>query len=215
MWATSAFGFESYYGVIAHRIHGTTNPGKELVKNIKLVYGIQILRNKIALQSNVSENVSTDNHVQLMNKCLIELSEAERHILYENGLFYQNICIFSRANINREIFTSLLYTAEKKRNNYTVQFITNKSPFVCGYGEIKYFLSEPMHDNDSYVVIKVLNVNQRNIIFHHPSRTKVSHIIPVNNSEELILIRINNILCKVIRVTDYVCHHPNHYEKNL
>lgn len=88
MWATSAFGFESYYGVIAHRIHGTTNPGKELVKNIKLVYGIQILRNKIALQSNVSENVSIDNHVQLMNKCLIELSEAERHIPHENGLLH-------------------------------------------------------------------------------------------------------------------------------
>lgn len=100
LWATSAFGFESYYGVIAHRIHETTNPGKEFVKNIKLIYGIigQILRNKIALQSNVSENVSTDNHVQLMNKCLIELSEAEHHILHENGLLHQNICIFSRTN---------------------------------------------------------------------------------------------------------------------
>lgn len=68
LWATSAFGFESYYGVLAHCIHGSKNPGKELVKNIKLVYGIQILRNKIALQSNVSENLSTDNHVQLINE---------------------------------------------------------------------------------------------------------------------------------------------------
>lgn len=215
LWATSAFGFESYYGVLAHCIHGSKNPGKELVKNIKLVYGIQILRNKIALQSNVSENLSTDNHVQLMNKCLIKLSEAERHILHKNGLLHQNICVFSRAKINREIFTSLLYTAEKKRNNYTVQFVTNEPSFFCGYGEIKFFLSVSMRDNDTYVIIKVLNVNHRNIICHHPSRTKVSHIIPVNNSEELLLIKMNNILCKVIRVTDYVCHHPNHYERNM
>lgn len=149
-----------------------------------------------------------------MNKCLIKLSEAEHHILHENGLLHQNICVFSRAKINREILThSLLYTAEKKRNNYTVQFFTNKPSFFCDYGEIKFFLS--MRDNDSYVVIKMLNVNQRNIIYHHRSRTKVLHIIPVNNSEELLLIKVNNILCKVIRVTDYVCHHLNHYEKNI
>lgn len=129
-----------------------------------------------------------------MNKCLIKLSEAECHILHEDGLLHQNICVFSRAKINREILTSLLYIAEKKRKNYTVQFFTNEPSFFCGYGEIKFFLSVSMRDNDLYVVIKVLNVNQRNIIYHHPSRTKISRIIPVNNLEELLLIKVNNIL---------------------
>lgn len=75
LWATSAFGFESYYGTLSNSIYGSKNPGKELTKNIKLFYGIQILRNKITLQSNTLDNTITENHVQLMNKCsLFKLS---------------------------------------------------------------------------------------------------------------------------------------------
>ena len=47
LWSNSAFGFESFNGIISKMIHGSKNEGRELLNQLYLAQGAQMLRNKI------------------------------------------------------------------------------------------------------------------------------------------------------------------------
>ena len=47
LWATSAFPFENFNGMLGNMIHGSKNEGEELMKQIFLAQGVQMLRNVV------------------------------------------------------------------------------------------------------------------------------------------------------------------------
>lgn len=118
--------------------------------------------------------------------------------------------VFSRCKINDEVFTSQLYTRQKKRSNFHIKYKVNESVF---FGTIKYFIKI---EGNLYGVVRQLVVTNdsskeiKNIELGYNFDETIKH---VRDSYCTHVITLNKILSKILRVENYVCIFLNNMEK--
>lgn len=204
LWATSAFPFESFNGLLGNMIHGSKNEGKELLKQIFLAQGVQMLRNVVHKRRYTSQFTGIAARGKPLSRCL---SPAEALCLKDIDL--RKFKLFGRVSIGRELFSSQEYDKQKKRNNSWVEFSHADRKH---YGRILFFLQS---EDQTLALVSVLRVAHANFFFHRASQTRVKHIIPVEPTEELKVCDVYDLQKKLIQVGDYLCVRPNAVERNL
>ncbi|KAE8740223.1 hypothetical protein FOCC_FOCC014275 [Frankliniella occidentalis] len=206
LWCNSAFQLESFNGSLRQFIHGTKNQGQELINNVKLACGVQILRLRVATNSALHQsNVTLRNQIQ-------GFKFNEKEILSIEPLQLKKpIRVFYRAVFGKTVYTSYIYTRQKRRNNFTVCF-TN-TPGAKDFGMVKCFLEDS--ENVKAAIVKKFSVEHTRVFCHDRTNTLISHVIPINETKEFVAVPIKNILYKVLRAGDFVCCRPNSYEVNL
>lgn len=81
------------------------------------------------------------------------------------------------------------------------------------YGVVNiYFLN----DRDMYAVICKFNLgDEENTFKHDETGVKITHIIPIETTNVLVVVPLCDICYKVFRVCDFVCEDVNRYEQKL
>lgn len=207
LWSNATFMLEGFNGSLRRFIHGTKNQGQELINNIKLACGVQILRARVADRGcrSVTKTVELRNQVKGY-----QFSDRELELLALNDIM-NPVRVFHRCVIGREKFTSSMYTRQKKRNNYTVCFLNAKG--VKEFGEVSYYCEDTA--SVKVAVAKVFAVDHSKVFCHDSTSTVVEHIIPIKETNKLVVVPVDRLLFKTIRVEQFVCLRPNSHEVNL
>ncbi|KAE8739088.1 hypothetical protein FOCC_FOCC015411 [Frankliniella occidentalis] len=206
LWSNSAFQFESFNGSLRQLIHGTKNQGQELVNNVKLACGIQILR----LRFNNNPSLYQSN-AQLRNLVQGFRLNACDFMSLEHLNLKKPVRVFYRAVFGKTVYTSYIYTRQKRRNNFTVCFLNTSGG--KDFGMVKCYLEDS--ENLKVAIVKKLDVEHRRVFCHDTTNTLISHVIPTIETQEFVAVPIRNIMFKVIRAGEFVCCRPNSYEVNL
>ena len=205
----SAFMFESFNGTLAKYIHGTKNQGKELVNNVRVAMGVETLRARCLPKPGYSNNPSAI--IEFKNRIKgFTLSKTEVQLLLTCHKYKDSVEVFYRALIRREIYTSLLYTRQKRRNNFTICYLNSSQSRV--FGEIKYFC-KTVHDQ--MALVHKFNADHLRTFCHDDTQVVIKHIVPILPTGTMEIIDFSAILFKVIRVHNYVCLRPKSLEYNL
>lgn len=209
LWATSAFPFENFNGLIAKSVHGNKHLAQEIVNHLVIAQGLQILKNRIENYENTAQcdSINRSNNYEFIGRKAINIkfSDIERDLLLSNGIELENVEISMRAKINREIYTSEIYKAIET-NSYTVEIRYNHNSIV--YGSIRCFVKNA---DDFYLLFRSFTVEHSKWFYHLKTKTKIDHIIPVKMTQNLKLINFKNIkaISQIIRVGNYICQRPN------
>ncbi|KAK3926332.1 Lysine-rich arabinogalactan protein 18 [Frankliniella fusca] len=198
----SAFMFESFNGTLAKYIHGTKNQGKELVNNIRIAFGVEVLRTRTIFGAAAASKLQIDFKNQIQHFDF----KSDLKLLHSRGVVQEPLRAFYRAIIRHKKFTSSLYTRQKKRNNFTVCFLSSSSNQKA-YGAMKYFCQSA--DNQKVALVERFDVDHLRTFCHEDSGIIIQHIIPIVPTKVIEAIDISAILFKVIRVGNYVCLRPN------
>lgn len=108
--------------------------------------------------------------------------------------------VYSRVKINMVVYTSEIYKIIKT-NSYTVLIKIDDSII---YGTIKFFAEIK---RDLWIIIRRLTIEHTQIFHHEKIRSKIEHIVPVRDSDDLISTNSKSIslINQLIRVDNYVC----------
>ena len=201
--------------MIAHLTHGTKFPGLEIVKNIKLVRGVEHLKN--VLRDEKENKTRLNKNVPVGRSLEIGLYEQEKNWLISAGIPIENMTIFERAKVKGEIFTSDIYKKDITTNSYTVEVTAGN---VKSYGKIVFFFFQVINDNKLYLVLKKFAVEHTKMFRHDKASEEfgrpifVTHILPIKDTDTLRLIDCDEIesIDHLIRVENYVCRQPNHFK---
>lgn len=209
LWSNSTFQLENFNGTLAGFIHGTRNIGKELVNNVRLAFGVEVL------QARVNEYRSSNNEqsavVEFRNKVRhYRFTDQEELLLSSNKINKTSVQLFFRAKTRNQCFTCSIYTRQKKRNNFTVCYLNSSNEKV--YGQIKLFLK---YDNVNMALVEPFTVNHCRSFQHTDSGLVIKHLIPIEKTTDIHLVEIGRLLFKVLRVEDFICIRPNRFEVNL
>ncbi|XP_074098920.1 uncharacterized protein LOC141527394 [Cotesia typhae] len=138
LWATSAFSFENANGFIVSQIHGTKNIGSEVINNITIYQGAIILKNQV--DSSTELDRIDDKMIAFKVSGVKKnefLNEFEIQTFLTMGLDHKTVSIYTKANINKTVFTSQIF--QKTKNDSSNVIITTKripsdiSCFAGGY----------------------------------------------------------------------------------
>lgn len=79
---TSAFAFENYNGFIAKCVHGKKHFAQEIVNNVQIAQGIQLLKNRIDKNSGNSTKMNESKNYQVLetNIANFEFNDEERNL---------------------------------------------------------------------------------------------------------------------------------------
>ncbi|KAK3910317.1 Peptide chain release factor 1 [Frankliniella fusca] len=206
LWATSTFLFESYNGVIVRNLHGTIHIQEEFAN----VFGRHVAN---ATLRNVVSNADVDGTSGpcVMGKMFYsDLSVQELELLQQQFPdASQRVPLYARVRKGKTVYTSVSYSAEKATNNKNVSFKLNGK---TAFGVLKYFYQS---QGKIVAFVNVLGVDAELQFRHHATNLCVSHIVPIFPTQEICIIQIPDIICKLIRVGGYLCIPPNNFERNL
>lgn len=212
LWSNSAFPFENFNGFLSNFVHGSKHIGKEIVTNLQIVNGVQILRNKVAQINSSNLILQKNKEITVFNNVSISLlSESERELLLSQ---FGNVLIYARATIYCQTYTSEIYR-KIKTNSYTVNVnLKDKSNI---YGSIRCFFE---FKNNVYFILRHFLIEHVNIIYHRDTMMKVKHILPVkevHDRHKFIIINSNdvNFIYKVVKIENFICKRPNVLTKVL
>lgn len=213
LWAASAFPYENVNGILARFVHGKNNIGEELVKNINIAHGVQVLKSKTDRENNSGKSQLSMSFVFLNEIKNFKLNSTERQLLSSNNFMQDKdkITFHSRVSYNRIVYTSKKYK-ETKTNNYTVQLNLKNDDTI--YGMIRFHIQ---HKNEWYFVLQCFKIVNDNFFVHEALGSRVEHIIPIEEASELMLVKSSMIqdMSLVIRVGEYICKIPRFIKKNL
>jgi hypothetical protein len=205
----SAFKFEDFNGFLSQRIKGSKYQGKELINTLHLAQGVEILRARVN-RGCTQHSVDMQNVIELRNKCMkYKFSHAQKLQLSASNM--KHVIVYYRAVIKKEIYTSKVYNRQKKRNNYTVCFTYSGTK---SYGDILCFC-ESSDGQTKMVFVNTFQVEHMRTFIHPATNIVAKHIIPIKETDNVILLPVYSILFKVIRVSNFICIRPNTYEVNL
>ncbi|KAK3929686.1 LOW QUALITY PROTEIN: Halomucin [Frankliniella fusca] len=208
LWCHSAFQFESYNGALVKFIHRSHHQAQELVNNIRLAFGVAALEGRVKKNStSKSKTIELKNRV---NSCRFTNAE-EALFTLEFGESACKIKVFYRAKVGNEVYTSIIYKRQKKRNNYTICYF-NRTSQKEKYGEIKYICEAR---TSSVALVYQFDLDHLRCFTHTDSGLVMKHVIPTIPTDKIHIIHLNEIRHKVIRICDYLCLRPNKYEVNL
>ena len=207
MSCTSAFIFEDYNNVLANLLHGTKHLGQELVNNITIASGVQILRNRVR-GFKIFERIHVECesvHGKAVDPTLVDsdlaaLAEFDIRLLK----------FFKRAKLNNIVYTCRDYDEHKRKANSYVKFIHASR---VQYGQIKYFAKTPQ--SKIYCLVASLSVVQTDLIFYSQSQYILRHLVPVEETDKVVLVPFSVVGIKMIKAGKYLCVRPNEFEVNL
>jgi len=208
LWATSAFSFENFNGFLASNVHGKTHLGQEIINNLHIIYGIQVLKSRV-VENNINtifnktntETIGTKVNIELLDKATIELLES-------NDLHPTSLYIYTRAKIDGEIFTSKICKSTKT-NSFTIQVsLIDERNF---YGSIRFFFTKMNLSSSLFFVLDCFTVDHSKMFYHIKMQIKIEHIIYVMENERFIIIELGQVksIEHIIRVDNYICKRPN------
>lgn len=211
LWATSAFPFENYNGFIANCVHGNKHMGQEIVNILTIAQGVQILKDRVPDEYDTTAKDYYLKKYQLLGKnVIVDFNDVERQLLSFEGIESINdVKVYTRAKINKEIYTSNSYKITKT-NSCTIQI--NMYNNSCIYGEIRFFFEI---QNELCFIIQCFSVECTKMFYHRKTKAKVKHIIPVKKNDEFLLIKLGSIksIIQVLKVGEYICKRPNLLKK--
>ena len=214
VWSTSAFIFESYNGFIGNTVHGTKHLGKELINNIKISQSVAVLENI------VNANASHDHHPRLsltefLGKPLLMNTFSGNEATFINSYLNGRTCVlYSRAKVKSMTYTSHSYDSDKKRCDSLIQFKHSVNGNERNeFGEIQVFLK--LRDNSFHCLIKRIKIAQLDLIFHERSRRVIKNVLPFDITDDLVILPVESISTKVLRIGKYLGLRPNSYEECL
>lgn len=113
------------------------------------------------------------------------------------------LCIYTRAKIDNEIFTSKMYKSTKT-NSFTI-----KVSLIDGrnfYGAIRFFFTK-MNLSPLSFVLDCFTVDHSKIFYHVGMQIKIEHVIYVKENETFIIIELAQVksIEHVIKVDNYIC----------
>ncbi|XP_051157087.1 uncharacterized protein LOC127279036 [Leptopilina boulardi] len=211
LWVWSAFSSEDNNGELVRMVHGSNKIDVELSNTIKIVQAYRSIQFMMNPQRQ-------RNHIKCLShgpSIRYDITNNERKAITqalnitEEELRTANVKIFSRCVINDEIFTSILYTRQKKRANFYVQW---KNEETVLFGAVKFFFKV---ETNLYVILRqLINSNDKN---HEINNKELEfnlnrHLIHVHDSYCIHAIDAQKI-SKILRVQDYICIFPNNREK--
>lgn len=207
LWATSAFSFESHNGFLAKIVHGTYNMGQEMMNNLKIVEGTNILKTKVKPKNIVSNK--NEFHFDLLGKSVRYKHNAD--LLLSMDLDPKIAKFYSRVKVGNDTYTSTFYKTTKF-NNFTVQIELKDGSFF--YGAIQIFFT---YSNKLYFIASMFDIDESNILSHNDTAAVVKHIIPIIEPRNFKLIQLDDVkyLSHLIRVGRYVCKNPNLFKTVL
>ena len=213
LWGTSAFVFESFNGFMASIVHGTKHLGKELIRNIKIAQQVALLNSIVHANKNDFYNIPDAPTVELLGKPLdlLNLSGEEIHILLKEQMV--DCQLYNRVKVRSSVFyTSKLYDSNKRRSNSLVRFESYNS-MPAGYGEIIVFIKR---ENKSVCcLLKCFKILHVNLFVHEKTTFVVKNLIPIDNSDDLLIVPIELISMKMLRMGSCLGKTPNLVEVNL
>ena len=140
----------------------------------------------------------------------LQLPEDEKSSLSRSGIdIFQ---LYERIKINSEVYTSRCYDVNKKRANSFVQFC--RKPDFYEYGEILYFVRD-LKTKHCFCLISLFTIKHVDLFFLNDSLYQLRHLLPVEDSGNLITVSVHCLITKVIKAGKYLCLRPNSYEVNL
>ncbi|KAE8741323.1 hypothetical protein FOCC_FOCC013144 [Frankliniella occidentalis] len=207
LWANSTFLFESFNAVIVRNLHGTIHISEEFANVFERHVANATLKNLLLIDDEEGRSAPTVKG-KVFNS---DLSEQELDLLHQHfPTAQQRVPLYNRVQMGNTIFTSLSYLAEKATNNKIVCFKWNERTL---FGVLKYFYKSG--ENNIVAFVNVLGVDNSLRFQHLVTKLFVTHIIPVFDTEEICVIPLENVICKLMKVGQYVCIPPNSFERNL
>ncbi|KAK3932924.1 LOW QUALITY PROTEIN: Ribose-phosphate pyrophosphokinase [Frankliniella fusca] len=198
LWSNAAFNFEDMNGTLSDMIHGSKNEGRELLNQMSPAQGNQILKNKI-----VNDTIRRSVREKPLPYIL---SDLEKNIIRQLHFNVEDVNCFGRISVGRETFLSSEYDKNFKRQNSYVE-VKHGNRKIC------WRISVFCECDDS--ILRIVFVFKSTFFFHRASLTRIGHIIPVENSADIIVCEVGDIIRKFIKVGDYLCCRPNSIERNL
>lgn len=214
LWSTSAFIFESFNGYISSHIHGTKHLGKEFVNHVKITQSVAILENIVNAHPAGFSQTNIPTITEFLGKPISVLSLDN---IQQAALIQANLGVFElhiRAKIKSVIYTSKIYDQNYKRANSFIQFHDQSNDDVSfQYGEILVFVRGA--NGGLWCLVKVFKIVHVDLFVHEKSRYIIRHLLPVSESETLLVLPVHQIVTKVLKVGSYLGLRPNSYEVNL
>ena len=217
-WGISTFMFENYNGILRKMIHGTKHQGKELANNLRIVNGIQILKNIVHRQRTESPIPNCILGKPFFYEFNLDQMEAMQ------TLRLADYSLYKKAQVKKNVLSSEIFETKRRNrrlgneggnevkscNSYVSYLNSNNE---TNYGRIFCFLKNNQHSSINCLIKKfIINPDKYFVI---SESVKIEHIIPIQESNDYELISIENIVDKMIRVKDYLCIRPNSVETNL
>lgn len=113
-WDT--YDFEDFNGFAKSIVHGTNNNDIEIVNTLKICNAFSVLKHILQ-----SKSVTDKKDRIICMKYTKDLNEVEKNKIAEfcrkENVQLEDVKIFSRININKEVYSSIKYTNQKKRDN--------------------------------------------------------------------------------------------------
>lgn len=237
LWTHSSFGFESKNGHLKHLFHGRTNLVPQLLFNVDVCCTLQYVQKELhdkespmvfnyingqEMNSLRSNMLSLGDHTYAVGKRVMKtLSLEESTASLRHGL----IEVFYRLYKNNSIYYSTDYgkTSERKRDNTYCSFMHKDQ---IEFGRIKFFGLTPVPS----VFIQLLLQSNTSLMTRagNPCRSSLlqykevdllsSYIVPVDLTEQLIVVPIKSIISKVFVVVRdkqlYCIVQPNTFERH-
>ena len=216
LWSNAAFQFESFNGTLAKFIHGTKHQAQELVNNIQLAFGVEILKARVANYDSRPDYVGqTNNQVEFCNEVKVfQFSDEEKALLLSHH-FKEPFKVFYRAKIRKgEVLTCFTYRRQKRRSNFSICYF-NSTTNQREYGDIKCFVQCAHDPNLKMAYVKRFAVHHLKVISHIGTNVILDHVIPMRETDMYLLVGLSEIISKVIKVKNCVCLRPNKHEVNL
>lgn len=94
--------------------------GQEIVHILTIAQGVQVLKNRVTDEHDTVEDHEFKKYQLLGKNVTVDLNDVERQLLSSEGLdSIDDVKVYTRAKINKEIYTSNSYKITKT-NNCTV-----------------------------------------------------------------------------------------------
>lgn len=208
LWATSAFPFENYNGFLTNFLHSTNNVGQELVNSIKIYNGYLALQQMVEGSKTVASTQQNEFKVLGQKISLSTLHDSDKQML-ERHFQLSNLEIYSKATFRGRIYTTQLYKL-LKTCSYNVDVHLQNQKIL--HGAIKFFFA---CDNNSFMLLNLFTIVHTQMIYHKSTGTKLEHILPIMETENLHIVNILEIehMYLLTKVDDYICKHPYYFNK--
>ena len=199
LWAHSAFIFEDNNGLLTKSIHSNTNQGAEIVNNLKVIYSIR------ALEDIVSKSLSKTS-VEMKSIIDLPLDTEVNDFLKDKDL--TNIQYFGKVCFTNKTFTGSLLDEILQTCNSYVEFRNENNE--CEYGRIKLFMETDA--GERFCLITVCQIDDSKYFCHEKLDLKIDHVIPIVETKQMLVIKVDQVVTTLIKVRNYLCKKPNTVE---
>lgn len=201
-WSWSTYPFEDFNGFFKQLVHGTNKIDIEVVNTLKICNAYHVLKHLMtSLLEKQEVNVNNRDKFTVISKNLLSAEESnkiEQHCHLKN-VDPEYVILCSRAHFGKEVFTSIKYKNQEKRDNSHVCWY-EKNDASLKYGIIQLFFKA---ENKIFSLVRELIPCDDSGIFNNRIRFPRIHVL-VRPSYCLHEVALEDIQCKILRIEDYV-----------